>query len=138
MRTAAQMHRVCSSMATPYEKPALVLMELMGGGVVIERDPECNQRAWRMSEELECQGGNSTLLLAAVWVQLCMHVCIFFPPPNNALACFPQLHPCTLNRPQSSCLNLSLRVCSGICGVFFRQPLRSSAARLAPALWRSL
>lgn len=24
------MHRVCSSMATPYEKPALVLMELMG------------------------------------------------------------------------------------------------------------
>lgn len=30
------MHRVCSLMATPYEKAALVLMELMGvgGGVV--------------------------------------------------------------------------------------------------------
>lgn len=53
----------------------------------------------------------------------CVCVCFFFPPPNNALACFPQLHPCALHRPQSACLNRSLRVCSGICVVFFRQPL---------------
>lgn len=71
-------------MVIHHEKPILVLMELMGvgwgGGGLIERDPECDGQDWRMSEELECLAGNSTLLLAAVWVQLCLHVCVFFSP----------------------------------------------------------
>lgn len=46
-------------------------------GGVIERHSECDRCVWRMSEELERLDGNSTLLLVAVWVHLCMHVCGF-------------------------------------------------------------
>lgn len=83
----------------------------VGGGILIERHSKCECRVWRMSEELECLDGNSTLLLDAVWVHLCMHVCGFFFffsfSLNNEHACFQLLHPCALKRPQSAGLILS-------------------------------
>lgn len=82
---------------------------MLVGGVLIERHSECDG-VWRMSEELECLDGNSALILAAVWVHLCMHVCGFFFSLNNELLCFQPLHPCTLRRPQSAGLILSLCV----------------------------
>lgn len=36
--------------------------------------PNLCQTSRRMGGELECVAGNSTLCLAAVWVQVCMHV----------------------------------------------------------------
>ena len=47
-------------------------------------------RHWGLGGELECLDCNSTLCLAAVWVQVCMHVSFFFPR-HNELICF-QLH----------------------------------------------
>lgn len=68
------MHGVCSCRVIPCQRSALLLMELVGG---TERHSECDRCVWRMSEELECLDGNSALLLLAVWVHLCMHVCGF-------------------------------------------------------------